>query len=201
VGDLIEHRVMNILVACEYSGVVRDAFIRRGHNAISCDILPTDSPGPHHQGDVLQFMDTNTWDLMIAFPPCTYLCCSGLHWNKSRPERQALTESALVFVQRLLDAPIPKIALENPVGCISSRIRKPNQIIHPWQYGDDAAKRTCLWLKNLPELCPTEIIKKERYANQTVSGHNKLGSKVKNRAKLRSLTYPGIANAMADQWG
>lgn len=196
---------MRVLVACEYSGAVRDQFIALGHDALSCDILPSESPGPHYQGDVLDIIDQG-WDLMIAFPPCTYLCSSGLHWNKRRPERAELTEQALVFVQSLMDAPIPRIAIENPVGCISTRIRKPEQSIHPYMFGDDASKKTCLWLKNLPLLEPAEYIKPRivnglpRWANQTDSGQNKLPPS-KDRWKIRSKTYPGIARAMAMQWG
>jgi len=193
---------MKVLVACEFSGVVRDAFIARGHNAISCDLLATEVPGPHHQGDVSEILGDG-WDLMVAHPPCTYLAGSGLHWNKRRPERAALTEEALEFVQLLLDAPVPRIALENPVGCISTRIRKPDQIIHPWQFGHDASKATCLWLKGLPLLEATDVLpggRGARRANQTASGQNKL-SPSKDRWKLRSLTYPGIAEAMASQGG
>ena len=140
------------------------------------------------------------WDMMIAHPPCTYLAGSGLHWNTRVPGRAALTEEALEFVRLLLTAPIPRIALENPIGCISSRIRKPDQIIQPWWFGEDASKATCLWLKGLPLLKPTDIIRKARYANQTPSGQNKLGPSA-DRAKLRSLTYMGVAEAMASQWG
>jgi hypothetical protein len=140
------------------------------------------------------------WDLMIAHPPCTYLASSGLHWNKRIEGRDKLTEESLDFVKKLLQAPIKKIALENPIGKISTSIRKPDQIIQPWMFGHDASKQTCLWLKNLPKLEPTEIIKKERYSNQTPSGQNNLGPS-KDRWKIRSLTYSGIALAMAEQWG
>jgi hypothetical protein len=172
---------------------------------MSCDLLPSDASGPHYQGDIFDVINDG-WDLMVAFPPCTYLCSSGLHWNTKRPERAQQTEAALSFVEALLDAPIPRIALENPIGCISTRIRKPNQIIQPWQFGDDASKSTCLWLKNLPLLTPTDIIEarivngKRRYANQTDSGQNKLPPS-DDRWKIRSETYQGIANAMAAQWG
>lgn len=191
-----------VLVACEYSGIVRDAFIALGHEATSCDLLPTDSPGPHHQGDVRDILDDG-WDLMIAHPPCTYLASSGLHWNKRRPERAAFTEDALGFVRLLLEAPIPRIALENPIGCISSRIRKPEQIIQPWQFGHDASKATCLWLKGLPLLRATNELpggRKARRANQTSSGQNCLPPSA-DRWKIRSTTYKGIADAMASQWG
>ena len=193
---------MRVLVACEFSGAVRDAFTARGHDAMSCDLLPAETPGHHYQGDVRDVLGGG-WDLMVGHPPCTYLAVSGLHWNKRRPERALLTEEALEFVQLLLDAPIPCIALENPVGCISSRIRKPDQIIQPWQFGHDASKATCLWLKGLPLLQPTDVLpggREARRANQTASGQNKL-SPSKDRWKLRSLTYPGIADAMATQWG
>jgi hypothetical protein len=147
---------VKILVACETSGRVRDALRARGHKAISCDLLPSETPGPHIQGDVRNWL-TPDWDMLIAFPPCPYLCSSGLHWNSRRPGRAEKTEEALAFVRLLLEAPIGKIALENPIGCISTRIRKPSQIIQPYQFGDDASKATCLWLVNLPLLAPTEF--------------------------------------------
>ena len=212
---------MRVLVACEYSGTVRDAFIAQGHEAMSCDLLPTDVPnwtydpftqirthhperGSHYKGSVLDILD-HGWDLLIAFPPCTYLCSSGLHWNKRRPERAQQTEDALEFVRQLLNAPIPRIALENPVGCISTRIRKFDQSIHPHQFGHDASKKTCLWLKGLPQLVPTEHVEprivdgRKRWANQTDSGQNRLGPS-EDRWKLRSKTYQGSADAMAQQW-
>lgn len=193
-----------ILIACEFSGIVRDAFSARGWDAWSCDLLPTEQPGQHIQGDALAVL-ADGWDMMIAHPPCTYLCASGLHWNKRRPERAKQTEEALEFVRRLLDAPIARIAVENPIGCIATRIRPADQIVQPWQFGHDASKATCLWLKGLPELRSTRLIQarivagKRRWANQTDSGQNKLGPSV-DRWALRSLTYPGIAQAMADQW-
>ena len=197
---------MRVLIACEYSGRVRDAFIAAGHDAMSCDLMPTDAPGPHYQGDVLDVLDDG-WDLMIAHPPCTYLCGSGLHWNKRRPERAQMTEDALAFVRLLLDAPVPRIALENPVGIISTRICKPDQIIQPYQFGDDASKATCLWLRGLAPLTPTKYVKpritvagKRRWGNQTDSGQNRLPPTA-DRWKLRSETYQGIAQAMAHQWG
>ncbi len=193
---------MRVLVACEFSGTVRDAFLRQGHDAWSCDLLPTEVIGPHIKADVLTVLDEN-WDLMIAHPPCTYLCSSGLHWNGRRPGRQAQTDAALAFVKRLLEAPIPRIALENPVGCISTRIRPPDQILHPWQFGHPESKTTCLWLKNLPPLRPTKVLRLPpggRWRNQTKSGQNYLAPSP-DRWKLRSLTYPGIAEAMALQWG
>ena len=196
---------MRVLVACEYSGTVRDAFIRAGHYAASCDLLPSESPlGDHYQCDVMDII-SHDWDLMIAHPPCTYLCSSGLHWNKRRPERAQQTEAALDFVRQLLDAPIARIALENPIGCISTRIRKPDQTIQPWQFGHDASKATCLWLKGLPPLTPTDQIAprlingRKRWGNQTDSGQNKLPPSA-DRWKIRSETYKGIADAMANQW-
>jgi len=196
---------VRVLVACEYSGAVRDAFRARGHDAMSCDLLPTDVPGPHYQGSVLDVIGDG-WDLMVAHPPCTYLSSSGLHWNGRVEGRAAKTEDALAFVRALLDAPIPRIAVENPVGCIGTRIRKADQTIQPHQFGDDASKATCLWLKGLPLLTPTAHVPgrmvngKPRWANQTDSGQNRLGPSA-DRWKLRSATFPGIAAAMADQWG
>jgi hypothetical protein len=194
-----------ILVACEYSGRVRDAFTALGHYALSCDFEPAETPGLHYQGDVMNVLHDG-WDLMVAHPPCTYLSSSGLHWNKRRPERAQQTEDALEFVRVLLAAPVAHIALENPIGCISSRIRKPDQTIQPWQYGHDASKATCLWLKNLPLLRATGTVEprlvdgKKRWANQTDSGQNRLPPSA-DRWKLRSTTYQGIADAMAAQWG
>ncbi len=187
---------MRVLVACEFSGTVRDAFIAAGHDALSCDLLPSDRPGPHYRGDVRDILGDG-WDLMVAHPPCTHLAVSGARWFKGKEAEQA---ESLAFVRELLGAPVPRIALENPVSIISSRIRKPDQIIQPWQFGHDAAKKTCLWLKNLPPLVPTDVIVRDLYANQTPSGQNKLGPSP-DRWKLRSATYSGIAQAMATQWG
>lgn len=190
---------MKVLIACEYSGVVRDAFIAAGHDATSCDLLPTEQEGPHYQGDVMEIINDG-WDLMIAHPPCTHLAVSGARWFKDKQEEQA---EALAFVQALMDAPIPRIALENPVSIISTRIRKPDQIIQPWQFGHDASKKTCLWLQGLPLLVPTNVIEPDergRYANQTASGQNRLPPSP-DRWKERSRTYQGIAGAMAQQWG
>lgn len=193
---------MRVLIACEFSGTVRDAFARRGHDAWSCDLLPSETEGQHIVGDVLEVIGQG-WDLMIAHPPCTYLAASGLHWNTRRPERAALTEQALRFVEMLAHAPVPRIAIENPIGCLSTRWRKPDQIIQPWQFGHDASKATCLWLKGLPVLEHTDVLpggRKARRANQTASGQNKLGPSP-DRWKERSVTYQGIAEAMAAQWG
>lgn len=181
---------MRVLVACEYSGTVRDAFAARGHDAWSCDLLPTERLGNHIHGDVLQHLHRN-WDLMIAHPPCTHLAVSGARWFKDKLIEQA---EALDFVRRLLDAPIPRIALENPISIISSRIRKPDQIIQPWQFGHGETKATCLWLKNLPKLLPTNIVEgREARIHKMPPGPD--------RWKERSRTFEGIAQAMAQQWG
>lgn len=227
-----------LLVACEFSGVVTQAFLERGWDAWSCDIVPGEHEN-HIIGDALDVIASRQWDMLIAHPPCTHLCSSGMHWTRRGLRDPQLTEDALSFVRALLDAPIRRIAVENPVGVISSRIRKPDQIIQPWMFGGDASKRTCLWTKNLPKLHPTEIVPPKGYqevrphvrlehediafyrkvdgvifaakrsqgaplrpvwANQTPSGQNKLGPSPE-RAKIRSRTYPGIARAMAEQWG
>jgi hypothetical protein len=201
----MDSKSMRVLVACEYSGTVRDAFRRAGHDAMSCDLLPTEAPGPHYQGDVRDVLDDG-WDLMVAHPPCTYLSVSGMHWTTRGLRDPQLTEDALTFVRLLLEAPVPRIALENPVSIISSRIRKPDQIVQPWMFGHDASKKTCLWLKGLPVLTPTAIVAprivngRKIWGNQTPSGQNKLGPSA-DRWKIRSATYQGIADAMADQWG
>lgn len=199
---------MRVLVACEFSGTVRNAFSRRGHEAVSCDLLEDMYfSSDHVQGDIFDLLRKNSeWDLMIAHPPCTYLSVSGLHWNKRRPERAKLTQDAIEFVLRLFEAPIPRIAIENPIGILSTRFRQPNQIIQPYQFGHDASKATCLWLKGLPNLQPTSMVQprivngRPRWGNQTDSGQNKLGPSP-DRWKLRSITYEGIAEAFADQWG
>src|SRR5690606_20752212 len=181
---------MRVLVACEYSGVVRDAFIRAGHDAISCDLLPTEQPGPHYEGDVFDIINDG-FDLMVAHPPCTHLAVSGARWFHLKQREQA---EALEFVRKLLDAPIPHIALENPVSIISSRIRKPDQIIQPWQFGHGETKATCLWLKGLPKLTATNVVDgREGRVHRESPGPD--------RWKNRSRTYPGIAQAMAEQWG
>ena len=197
---------MRVLVGCEYSGRVRNAFREAGHDAWSCDLLPSEDNSPFHiHGDVLPLLDQG-WDLGIFHPPCTYLAVSGLHWNKRDPERAAKTEEALAFVQTLMLAPIKRIAVENPVSCISSRIRKPDQIIQPYEFGEDASKKTCLWLKNLDLLTPTQMVAprlvdgKPRWSNQTDSGQNRLGPS-EDRWKERSRTFLGVAKAMAEQWG
>ena len=180
---------MRVLVACEFSGIVRDAFRTRGHDAWSCDLLPTESDGPHIEGDVLGVLGDG-WDLMIAHPPCTHLAVSGARWFKEKQQEQA---DALAFVQALMDAPIPRIAVENPISVISSKIRKPDQIIQPWQFGHGETKAICLWLKNLPPLVPTNVVDgREARVHRMPPGPN--------RWKERSRFFPGIADAMADQW-
>lgn len=181
---------MKVLVACEFSGIVRDAFLRRGHDAMSCDLLPTESPGPHYQGDVMDVINDHG-DMMIAHPPCTHLAVSGArHFYKKQAEQC----DALKFVRRLLDAPISKIALENPVSIISTHIRKPDQTIQPWMFGHGETKATCILLKNLPTLRPTNIVdgRENRVFRMPPSPE---------RWKNRSRTYTGIAEAMAEQWG
>lgn len=219
---------MKVLIGCEFTGTVRDAFLARGHDAISCDLLPTEVPGPHYQGPVQDLLN-DPWDLLIVHPPCTHLSNSGMHRTRRGLRPEKLTRDALDFVRLLLEAPIPRIALENPVGIISTMIRKPDQIIQPHRFGHDASKKTCLWLKNLPPLQDTAPVQPRliccgtttklnrwgigvcpvcdgrnkpslRWGNQLDSGHNVLGSAVESRWKLRSATYPGVAEAMAGQW-
>lgn len=190
---------MKVLIACEESQTVCKAFRKLGHEAYSCDILPCSGGHPewHIQGDVLQQLDKG-WELMIAHPPCTHLAVSGAKhfWKKEKEQADAL-----VFVKKLMNAPIPKIAVENPVSVISSKIRKPDQIIQPWQFGHEAQKTTCLWLKNLPKLIPTQIVPKgDFYISPSGKKLPKWYSDNKN-AKIRSKTFEGIAEAMATQWG
>lgn len=182
---------MRVLVACEFSGIVRDAFKEAGHFAVSCDLLESERPGLHFRGDVRELVAEVPFDLMIAHPPCTHLAVSGARWFKEKQQEQA---ESLAFVQTLLDAPIPMIALENPISIISSRIRKPDQIIQPWMFGHGEVKATCLWLKNLPKLQPTEIVE-----GRQPRVHHAAPSP--DRWKERSRTLPGIAAAMAQQWG
>jgi hypothetical protein len=190
---------MKVLVACEYSGTVRDAFIKLGHDAISCDLLPTDIPGPHYQGDIFDIINDG-FDLMIAHPPCTYLCNSGVCWLHKDKTRWDKMRDGAIFFKRLLDCNIPKICIENPVSVISSRIRKPEQIIQPWQFGDEFQKTTCLWLKNLPQLIPTKIVGKGEFV--TFESGKRMPKWYSNaKGKSRSKTFPGIAQAMATQWG
>jgi len=215
---------MRVLIACEFSGVVRDAFIGKGHDAMSCDLLPTESQGAHYQGDVFDIINDG-WDLMIAHPPCTYLTCSAEWAYGDGPyhqrlkvgtlagvERRAAREEAIEFVMRLYNSGIPKVAIENPVGVLSSRWRKPDQIIQPYEYGCDGSKKTCLWLRGLPLLKPTKLHQPRlvttnggkryvfRWGNQTDSGQNNEPPS-KNQSKNRSVTWKGVADAMAEQWG
>ncbi len=184
--------MLKVLVACEYSGRVRDAFTRLGHFAMSCDLLPSDASGLHYQGDVFDIIDQG-WDIMIAHPPCTHLAVSGARHFPAKRE-SGVQQEALEFVRRLMNAPIAKIALENPISIISSQIRKPDQIIQPWQFGHGETKATCLWLKDLPKLTPTNIVegRNDRIHKMPPSA---------DRWKKRSITYQGIADAMASQWG
>jgi hypothetical protein len=198
---------MKVLVACEFSGTVRRAFRARGHDAWSCDILPAeDGSSYHYQQDVLGLLG-NGWDLMIAHPPCTYLASMGVWWNHKRPERWPLTYQAYEFVKLLAAAPIAKIAIENPIGYLNGRWRKPDQVVHPWQFGHEASKPTCLWLKGLPLLTHTKIVGKGEFytkANGTRMAkwsHITSGTRKAERARIASRTFEGIANAMADQWG
>ncbi|MCI4436577.1 MAG: DNA cytosine methyltransferase [Ignisphaera sp.] len=190
---------MKVIVVCEYSGTVRDAFIRAGHDAISCDILPTESPGPHLQMDA-RLVDYTGYDLAICHPPCTHLAVSGARWFKNKVQEQ---KDALDFVRFLMALPVPKICIENPVSIISSHIRQPDQIIQPYWFGHPEQKTTCLWLKDLPQLVPTNIVP------QGPTHTTKSGKKIPtwynippgpNRWKLRSKTFSGIAEAMAAQW-
>ena len=183
---------MRILVACEYSGVVRDAFIAAGHDAMSCDLLPTDVDGPHYQGDVMDVIGDG-WDLMIAHPPCTHLAVSGAkHFAAKRADGRQ--QQGIDFFMMLANADIPKICVENPVSIMSTVWRKPDQIIQPWQFGHGETKATCLWLKDLPLLTPTDVVK-----GREPRIHKLPPSK--DRWKIRSTTYKGIAKAMATQWG
>jgi len=184
--------MLRVLIACEFSGTVRRAFNDLGHNAWSCDLLPAeDGSAYHYQTDVLELLTRTQWDLMIAHPPCTHLAVSGARWFKGKQKEQA---EALEFVQKLMDATVPRIAIENPISIISSRIRKPDQIIQPFEYGHPYRKTTCLWLKNLPRLTPTDIVEGREQKCWKEPPHP-------DRWKRRSRTYEGIARAMADQWG
>lgn len=205
---------MNILVACEFSGIVRDAFIAKGHDAVSCDLLPTERPGPHIQGDVLEILDGG-WDLMIAHPPCTHLAVSGARWWKEK-RADGRQQAAIEFFKRFMNAPISKIAAENPVGILSSKYRKPDQYIQPFWFGDKAQKKTGLWLKNLPQLQKTKVVDRgmiyvdprghkhggvHTILAKKAYSHLMLLPRSEERWKIRSRTFQGIADAMADQWG
>lgn len=180
-----------VAVVCEFSGIVRDAFIARGHDAVSIDLLPSERPGPHIIADV-QTLDMSGYDLAICHPPCTYLAVSGARWMQGR---EVETDAALDFVRFCMDLPIPRVAVENPVSIISSRIRKPDQIVQPWWFGDAESKKTCLWLRGLPPLMPTDIV------TDDIATSVHYASPGPNRWRERSRTFPGFARAMASQWG
>ena len=193
-----------VLVACEFSGTVRDAFIRAGHYAMSCDLLPTETPGPHHQGDVRDVLGDG-WDLMVAHPPCTYLSRAGARWWKV-PGRQELADEAASFVALLWAAPIPRVAIENPIGMLNRLWRYPDQSVDPYLFGDPYTKRTCLWLRGLPPLLSTDITEERRaWLPSNVGAGRRKGQRsqhgIAKTAKDASRTFPGIAKAMADQWG
>ena len=198
--------IVRVLIACEFSGIVRDAFRAKGHDAWSCDLLPTETPGPHIQGDVLEILQDG-WDLMIAHPPCTYLCAGGHNWLNRRPEWKPMREEALEFVGKLLEAPVERIALENPIGVINSRIRKPDQIIRPWMFGHPYKKDICLWLKGLPKLIPTCVPDGWMFGgNKFPEGRKTFDFWSSDRytasgGSKKSITFQGVANAMASQWG
>lgn len=183
---------MRILIACEFSGIVREAFKAKGHDAWSCDLLPTEIPGNHIHGDVLKILNDG-WDMMIAFPPCTHLAVSGARWFEEK-RKSGEQQKAIEFFMALVNAPISKIAIENPVSIMSTIYRKPDQIIQPWMFGHGETKKTCLWLKNLPRLTPTNIVE-----GRLPRVHHMPPSA--DRWKERSRTYTGIAQAMAEQWG
>ncbi|MCP4527494.1 MAG: hypothetical protein GY833_16495 [Aestuariibacter sp.] len=188
---------MKVLVACEFSGTVRDAFAAQGHDAWSCDILPTDKPGQHIQGDVLKILDDG-WDLMVAHPPCKYICNGGNNWLNRRPDLdwRGNRDKGAAFFMKFINAPINKICVENPIGCMNTKHRKPDQIIHPYHFGHPIRKDTCLWLKNLPVL---------KHTNKIEPPYKKIDfwsdKRNPNGRSLKSITYLGIAMAMATQWG
>ena len=188
---------MRVLVACEFSGIVREAFAKRGHDAWSCDLLPTDIPGNHIQGDVLEILDDG-WDMMVAHPPCKFICSGGNNWLNRRPDLawRENREFGADFFMKFIDSSICKIAVENPIGCMSTKYRKPDQIIYPWMFGHEYKKDVCIWLKNLPVLLPTKIIKPPYKKLDFWSNKRNPNGK-----SLKSITFQGIANAMAEQWG
>lgn len=197
---------MKVLIACEYSGAVRDAFIAKGHDAVSCDILPTESPGPHHEGSVLDIIDDG-WDLMVAHPPCTYLCVAGLHYSKKDPIRMGKTLEAVEFFKRLYHAPIDKVCIENPVGYLSTVFRKPDQIVDPFNFGVPERKKTCLWLRGLPKLEHTNTVEVKPSKTIIRKSGSKKGQPYNyywrqgKTAHDRSRTFQCIADEMAKQWG
>ena len=196
---------MNVLVACEFSGIVRDAFTERGHDAVSCDILPTETPGNHYQGDIMDVIN-NEWDLMVAHPPCTYLAVSGNRWMKDNPEREKLRIKAVKFFMLLAECSIPKVCIENPVGIMSTQWRKPDQYVQPYEFGHPETKKTGLWLKGLPKLNSTKVVTPEYIIGKDGNRYSRIHymsqwNNPDDRAKERSRTYRGIADAMAAQWG
>lgn len=201
---------MKILIACEFSGVVRDAFTERGHDVMSCDLLPTEQPGQHYQGDVFDIIDDG-WDMMIAHPECTFLCVTGNKWMKDEfkdrfPTRQQDRKNAIKFFMDLVSAPIDKIAIENPVGIMSTQYKKPTQYVHPYFFGDPHSKKTGLWLKNLDKLIPTDMVEPRMYTYQDgrkdpIWHVESMKMPKEERTKFRSKTFKGIADAMASQWG
>lgn len=199
-----KEETMRVLIACEFSGIVRDAFAARGHDAWSCDLLPTERAGQHIQGDAIEAMRGGAWDILIAHPPCTYLSRAGARWWKDA-ERQKKADAAAEFVFALRDAPIEKICIENPIGQLNRRWRYPDQTIQPWQFGHPYSKATCLWLKNLPFLRPTKIIDKYTPFMPSNTGWNSALGRSQPMAvrdpKIASVTFKGVAQAMAEQWG
>jgi hypothetical protein len=202
---------MKVLIACEFSGTVRDAFTKLGHDAWSCDLEPTETPGNHYQGDVMNIINEG-WDLMVAHPPCTYLTVTGNKWMKEEykdrfPTRKQDRQDAINFFMQLVNANIPKIAIENPIGIMSTHYRKPDQIIQPYHFGHEASKSTCLWLKNLPLLKPTNIVSKGEFVvyksgkRMTKWYADAASLSPKERAKIRNKTFQGVADAIASQWG
>jgi hypothetical protein len=185
---------MRVLVACEFSGIVRDAFIKKGHDAWSCDLLPSDSPESHYQGDVLEILGDG-WDLLISHPPCTYLCSGGFNWLNRRPEWRPNRELAVKFFMELINAPIDRIVVENPIGHMNTRYRKPDQIVRPWMFGHGYRKDICLWLKNLPLLKPTNIVEGRKLLDFWSD------KRVVDGRSLKSITFQGVADAMVEQWG
>lgn len=196
---------LRVLIACEFSGIVRDAFLARGHDAISCDLLPTESPGPHYQGDVMDIIN-DRWDMIIAFPPCTHLAVSGAAWFEQK-RKDGRQQEGIDFFMQFTNLNCEKIAIENPIGIMSSVWRKPDQIIQPYEYGEPFSKKTCLWLKGLPNLQPTNIVEKgDKVTFSSGKSMPKWYSDAfklppAERAKVRSKTFIGIAKAMAEQWG
>lgn len=197
---------MRVLVACEFSGIVREAFAAKGHDAWSCDLLPTEIPGQHYEGDVTDILQDG-WDLVIAHPPCTYLCAPGVCWNTRRPERWNETYLARDFVQHLWDANTERVVIENPAGWLNKNWMRPSQSIQPWMFGHEATKLTCLWIRGLPNLRPTKVVGRGEFYllkngdRMSKWSHKRSSTKQRGRATVASRTFTGIAAAMADQWG